>query len=158
VSGPKRSGRHLSRFRATLALLLAVWLGTRLAAAPQLQPVALAPMPTTAVLAQPLATAPPVAAIAVLTCDPVDQLFARMFNGLTQAAMTNAGIDRQDILDATAVDRATLKRYLEALGVVADDAQLDALMGGQLPGANLNSPFVALGSCQSLPSPSSRGK
>ena len=116
-------------------------------------------MPTAAALAQPLATASPPAAIALLGCDPVDQLMARMFRGLTDAAITNAGIDRQDVLDAVAADRATLKRYLETLGVVAGDAQIDALIGGdQIPGAALGSPFGSIGTCQDLSRPSSRGR
>jgi hypothetical protein len=139
-----------------VALVLAVWLGTRLATVPQ--PVALAPPPTPTALAQPFATAPSPAAVVAPGCDPVDRLFARMLSGLTDAAMTNAEIDRQDVFNATTADRATLKRYLETLGFAADDAQLDALMGGQHARINLGSPFVALGSCESPPSPSSRGR
>lgn len=139
-----------------LVLILGVWLGSRLAAAPQ--PVVVAPLPTAAPLVEPVATTPSRPAIAALGCDPADQLFARMFSGLTGAAITNAGIDRQDVLDAMTADRATLKRYLETLGVLANDAQLDALMGGQLPGANLGGPFVSVGSCQNPASPSSRGR
>jgi hypothetical protein len=139
-----------------LILILGVWLGSRLAAAPQ--PVVVAPLPTSTALVEPLATTPSRPAVAALGCDPVDQLFARMFSGLTDAVIANAGIDRQEMLNATAADRATLKRYLETLGVAADDARLDTLMGGQIPGANLGGPFVSLGSCQNPPSPSSRGR
>jgi hypothetical protein len=138
-----------------LVLILGVWLGSRLGAAPQ--SVVVAPMPTAAPLVEPLVT-PSRPAIAALGCDPADQLFARMLSGLTDAVIANAGIDRQEMLNATAADRATLKRYLETLGVAANDAQLDTLMGGQLPGANLGGPFLSLGSCQNPPSPSSRGR
>jgi hypothetical protein len=139
-----------------LILILGVWLGSRLAAAPQ--PVVVASLPTSTALVEPLATTPSRPAVAALGCDPVDQLFARMFSGLSSAVITNAGIDHQDVLKAITADRATLKRYLETLGVAADDAQLDTLMGGQVLGANLGSPFVSLGSCQNPPSPSSRGR
>jgi hypothetical protein len=69
-------------------------------------------------------------------CDPADQLFASMFTGLTDAALANSGIDREAFLAAMAGDRETLKRYLEALGIAVDDAQLDALIGANLPGAS----------------------
>jgi hypothetical protein len=150
-------GGQRSRLRLGVALLLAVWLGTRLAAPPQ-QPLAVVPLPSVAALAALASTAPSLPVVVALGCHPVDQLFARMFSGLTDAAMLNAGIDRQDVLNATAADRATLKRYLGTLGVAADDAQLDALLGGQLPDANLGGPFAPLGTCVSLPSPSGRGK
>jgi hypothetical protein len=124
--------------------------------------VALGPVPSAATFAHPIAPEASPAAIAALRCDPADQLFARMFNGLTEAAITNAGIQRSDVLNAMAADRATLKRYLESLGVAADDAQLDALMGGKLPGADVAAGWPAsLSSCQfvpSMPSAQSRGR
>jgi hypothetical protein len=124
-----------------------------------LQPVALGPVPSAATLAHPVAPEASPAAEAGLPCDPETQLFARMFNGLTQAAITNAGIQRGDVLDAVAADRATLKRYLESLGAAVDDAQLDALMAGTLPGANLGAGWpAAIASCQPLSNAPSRGK
>ncbi len=49
-------------------------------------------------------------------CDEIDQLFARMFAGLTDAALANAGVDRDAFLAAMAGDRATARRYLASLG------------------------------------------
>jgi hypothetical protein len=159
VTGSNGQARSRSRLSLLIALLLAVWLGSRLAAPPP-QRVAIGPAPSATTLSrliEPTTSSSPAAAVA-LGCDPVDRLFARMLSGLTEAAITNAGIEPQDVRNAMAADRATLKRYLETLGFAADDAQLDALMGGQLAATNLGSPFVALGGCESPPSPSSRGR
>jgi hypothetical protein len=80
-------------------------------------------------------------------CDPTEQLFASMFIGLTNAALSNAGIDRDAFDAAGAADRATLKRYLEQLGISIDDAQLDALMQWALPSPSAPSSVGAGGMC-----------
>jgi hypothetical protein len=65
-------------------------------------------------------------------CDPIDQLFAGMFVGLSQAALSNAGIQPKEFFAALATDRETLTKYLKALGIPADDAQIDAAMSANL--------------------------
>jgi hypothetical protein len=66
------------------------------------------------------------------SCDPADALFAAMFIGLSDAALTNAGISPEEFFAALAGDRTTLKTYLTALGIPFDDAQLDAAMSADL--------------------------
>jgi hypothetical protein len=66
------------------------------------------------------------------SCDPADALFAAMFIGLTEAALTNAGISPEEFFAALAGDRETLKTYLTALGIPFDDAELDAAMSANL--------------------------
>jgi ribosomal protein L12E/L44/L45/RPP1/RPP2 len=89
--------------------------------------------------ASPEATATPTAVatsspspVPSASCDPADALFAAMFIGLSEAALTNAGISPEEFFAALAGDRETLKTYLTALGIPVDDAQLDALMSADL--------------------------
>lgn len=95
------------------------------------QPTHAVPAPTAIVRATPLETVGESPG-----CDPEAQIFADMFAGLTEAALANAGIDREAFMQALADDRDTLRGYLEALGIPADDEQLDALMGAGLPFAS----------------------
>lgn len=53
-----------------------------------------------------------------------------MFIGLSEAALSNAGIAPEDFFAALSNDRGTLKTYLEALGIPVDDAWMDAAMSG----------------------------
>ncbi len=66
------------------------------------------------------------------SCDPADALFVAMFIGLSEAALTNAGISSEEFFAALAGDRKTLKTYLTALGIPFDEAQLDAAMSANL--------------------------
>jgi hypothetical protein len=66
------------------------------------------------------------------SCDPVDELFANMFAGLSEAALSNASIAPEEFIAALANDRQAVKRYFEALGLPADDASIDAAMSADL--------------------------
>jgi hypothetical protein len=79
------------------------------------------------------------------SCDPVDQLFANMFVGLSEAALSNAGITRERFLAALANDRATLKKYLKALNMPVDDASIDAEVSANV-GQRLLTQILAGGS------------
>jgi hypothetical protein len=59
----------------------------------------------------------------------MDQVFAAMFIGLSEAALSNAGIKPEQFFAALAGDRETLKTYFAALGLPVDDAWIDAAMG-----------------------------
>jgi hypothetical protein len=97
------------------------------AESPAAKAVAAAPTTTPAI-----ATSPPSLAIETRRCDPINQIFAGMFVGLSEAALSNAGIQPTEFFAALATDRVTLKKYLKALGIQADDAQIDAAMGANL--------------------------
>lgn len=114
-------------------LVAGVFLGSRMTGSSA--PAAESPAHIDISRAVPYETATPAPAAPSLGCDPAEQLFAAMFVGLTDAALANAGIDREAFLAALAGDRGTLKRYLDALGIPSDNAQLDALIGMGLPGA-----------------------
>jgi hypothetical protein len=79
-----------------------------------------------------IATSPPSLAIETPRCDPINQMFAGMFIGLSEAALSNAGIQPSEFFAALATDRVTLKKYLKALGIQADDAQIDVALGANL--------------------------
>ena len=74
-----------------------------------------------------LATIAPAPSVA---CDPAAQQFAAMFAFLSQQALANAAIDQETLDGALASDRATFRRYLDALGITVEGPQLDALMAG----------------------------
>jgi hypothetical protein len=82
-------------------------------------------------------------------------MLAGMFAGLSDAALSNAGIDRQKFLAALAGNRALLKDYLQALGLPSDDAWIDASISAY-PGRQLLGPClgVVLGLPTASPSPS----
>ena len=80
------------------------------------------------VRSRPLATEAPPSG-----CDPTEERFAEVLAGLTDAALANAGIDRDAFENALADDRAAAERYLEAIGLPAADEQLDAIMRSDLP-------------------------
>jgi len=65
-------------------------------------------------------------------CDPIDQVFAAMFIGLSEAALSNAGIKPEEFFAALAGDREKLKTYFAALGIPLDDAWIDAAMSSHL--------------------------
>lgn len=96
-------------------------------------PQAAEPATTGSVSPEPTAT-PPVATSAVESpgCDPAEAMFASMFAGLTAATLSNAGIEPEEFFGALATDREAVKRYLEALGIPADDALIDAAMSANL--------------------------
>lgn len=146
MSVTRVSGHGVRRSSAILVLVFAAGaiLGSRIPASPE--PFVISPAATDSARAMPLETPSPSPAAASPGCDPVDQLFVEMFVGLTDAALSNAGVDRQEFLGALADDREALKRYLDVLGVNLDDAQLDALMGANLPGALLL-PAGSTGAC-----------
>jgi hypothetical protein len=85
------------------------------------------------------AVLPPTAPRSSVACDPAAQQFAAMFGFLSEQALANAAIDQSTLDGALASDRATFRRYLDALGIAVDGPQLDALLAG-FPAAS-GSPF-----------------
>lgn len=94
-----------------------------------------------------IATSP--SAVPSQECDPLDQAFAAMFVGLSEAALSNAGIQPEEFLAALSSDRETLKTYLGALGIPVDDAWIDAAMS-----ANLGQRLLQKGLIGGSPAPS----
>lgn len=90
---------------------------------------AVSPEPT---LTPTIVTSPEPRAIVSPGCDPAEAMFASMFVGLSEAALANAGIEPEEFFAALATNRETLKKYLEALGIPADDALIDAVMSANL--------------------------
>ena len=66
------------------------------------------------------------------TCDPIEERFASMFVGLSQAALENAGITPGEFFTALAGNRETLRSYFEALGLPVDEAWIDDAMSADL--------------------------
>jgi hypothetical protein len=65
-------------------------------------------------------------------CDPIDEVFANLFVGLSEAALSNARIAPEEFFAALAGDRKALKRYLEVLGLPFDDASIDVALSSSL--------------------------
>jgi hypothetical protein len=66
------------------------------------------------------------------TCDPVDELFADMFVGLSKAALANAGITPEEFFSALAGNREALRSYFDTLGIPVDEAWIDDAMSADL--------------------------
>jgi hypothetical protein len=143
MSAARPRSRRRSAVLLVVIFLAGAVLGSRISGSAG-ERVIYVPAPTSAARAVPLEpSAPP--PVASPGCDEVDRLFIQMFAGLSDAALSNAGIDRDAFNAAMNGDRATFKRYLEALGITVDDAQMDALMAGFPSASGL--PLDTLGDC-----------
>lgn len=82
----------------------------------------------------PSVTLAPTAAPAVPspTCDPVDELFADMFVGLSAAALANADITPEEFFTALAGNRELLRSYFDTLDIPVDEAWIDDAMSADL--------------------------
>jgi hypothetical protein len=83
-------------------------------------------------LAEPTETNALASVVPSTACGAVDRLFVAMFASLSAAALSNAGIDREDFLAALSSDREALKQYLVRLHIDVDATELDSLMSADL--------------------------
>ncbi len=94
----------------------------------QAPPAAESPEPTLTPTMAPTSPSP----MPAQRCEPLDEVFANMFVGLSEAALSNAEIAPEEFFTALAGNRETLELYLEALGIPVDDAWIDAAMSASL--------------------------
>lgn len=80
----------------------------------------------------PILPTPSPSLVAATGCDGTEELFARMFVGLTQAVLTESGKTPEEFAAAVAADREILRRYFEVLGIPVEEAWLDSVMSPDL--------------------------